>query len=111
LRENVDGEAVEWAASRLRNRKERHKILLVVSDGAPVDDSTLAANWLTYLRRHLKQDATSIDEAKEVRLAAIGLDYDVSEFYAKNLVISAPDEFGSKLIPFVSQITAHSTNE
>ena len=76
LKENVDGEAVAWAAGRLRNRHEARKILVVVSDGAPVDDSTFAANDGGILSRHLKNVIASIDNTHAIRLAAIGLDHD-----------------------------------
>ena len=73
LKENIDGEAVLWAAHRLRGRSEKRKILVVVSDGAPVDDSTLAANDPLILDRHLREVIASIEHASDIRLGAVGL--------------------------------------
>ena len=81
LRENVDGEALEWGVDQLKSRLERRRILLVVSDGAPVDDSTLMANGPSYMHRHFLQVRDAILEAKELELLAIGADFRVSEFY------------------------------
>ena len=102
LKENVDGEAVAWAAGRLRNRREARKILVVVSDGAPVDDSTLSVNDPRILSRHLKNVIASLENTRDIRLAAIGLDYDVSNNYANHLSISCTDEPSTSVVRFVA---------
>lgn len=81
LRENVDGEALQWGADYLKDRPERRRILLVVSDGAPVDDATLLANGVSYLHRHFLMVRDALLDAKELELLAIGVGYRVSEFY------------------------------
>jgi cobaltochelatase CobT len=102
LKENVDGEAVAWAATRLRDCHETRKILVVVSDGAPVDDSTILANGDAFLSRHLKKVIASINEAQDIRLAAIGLDYDVSNFYTNHLTIGSSDEPSADVVKFIA---------
>jgi uncharacterized protein YwqG len=104
LKENVDGEAVAWAASRLRNRHESRKILVVVSDGAPVDDSTMMANSTTYLHYHLRKVIDSIDEAGDISLAGIGLDYDVSMYYPRALLIASTGE-PARVVRFIADCT------
>jgi cobaltochelatase CobT len=81
LRENVDGEALEWGADYLKNRPERRRILLVVSDGAPVDDATLFANGPSYMHRHFLKVRDTLLDAKTPELLAIGVGHRVSEFY------------------------------
>ena len=81
LRENIDGEAIEWAAGLLALRPEPLKLLIVVSDGAPVDDSTLIDNGPNFLVRHLRQVVAQIEEAGVVRLGAVGVEYRVHEYY------------------------------
>src|SRR5215510_140522 len=105
LKENVDGEAVAWAAARLRDRGEARKIMIVVSDGAPVDDSTLTDNDPAILDRHLKAVVASINDAQDIRLAAIGLEYDVSRYYAYNLSVACDDEPSANVVSFVAGIT------
>lgn len=81
LRENVDGEALEWGADYLGHRPERRRILLVVSDGAPVDDATLFANGLSYMHRHFLKVRDALLDAKTPELLAVGVGHRVSEFY------------------------------
>jgi cobaltochelatase CobT len=81
LRENVDGESIEWAAGYLRHRTEARRILLVVSDGAPVDDSTLLNNGPSYMHRHFLTVRDGLLEANDVELLALGADYRVEEYY------------------------------
>src|SRR5581483_4499799 len=83
LKENIDGEAVEWAASRLRRREERTKYLIVLSDGAPLDDSTLQANGDGYLNHHLIRVVSEIEQAGDIRLAAIGIGHPVEQYYGQ----------------------------
>jgi cobaltochelatase CobT len=97
-KENVDGEALEWAADRLRALPERRKIIVVLSDGAPVDDSTLLANGPDILDRHLKRVVRQLEGAGDVELAALGIGFDVSHYYAKSALIQAPEEMGTALI-------------
>jgi len=104
IKENVDGEAVTWAAGRLRDRREARKILIVVSDGAPVDDSTLASNPPWCLDRHLKKVIASINEAGDIWLVGIGLDYDVSRYYPRHLSLASIDE-PSRVVRFIAEHT------
>jgi cobaltochelatase CobT len=102
LKENVDGEAVIWAAERLRRRPETRKVLLVVSDGAPVDDATLAANNGDILHRHLKEVIATIRHASDIRLGAIGLGHDVSMYYSEGIVITSTDELTGRVLPYLA---------
>jgi cobaltochelatase CobT len=81
LRENVDGEALQWGANCLKERPARRRVLLVISDGAPVDDATLLANGISYLHRHFLTVRDALLDAREPELLAIGVGYRVSEFY------------------------------
>ena len=81
LKENIDGEALLWAHNRLIGRVEERKILMVISDGAPVDDSTLSVNSGTYLERHLRQVIGWIEARSPVELVAIGIGHDVTRYY------------------------------
>ena len=104
LKENVDGEAIAWR--RLcETGRSNEKILFVISDGAPVDDSTLAGNDLGYLGRHLGEEIASINRAGDIQLAAIGLDHYVSEYYSNSIIIASPDELAARVIPFVAANT------
>ncbi|AZO47488.1 MAG: cobalamin biosynthesis protein CobT [Mesorhizobium sp.] len=98
LKENIDGEAIEWAADRLRKRPERRKILLVVSDGAPVDDSTLHANGPRYLQDHLFQVAVQLETAGDVELLAVGFGSYVDNSYRVSTNCEAPDELGRTML-------------
>jgi cobaltochelatase CobT len=104
LKENVDGEALAWAARRLRGRSEARKMLIVISDGVPVDDSTLLANDPEILDRHLKQTIAELQAASDFRLAAIGIDYRVSDYYADSIAISAADDLAKRVIPFLEDL-------
>ena len=97
LKENIDGEAVEWAYRRLRGRRESRKILVVVSDGTPMDEATLAANGHEYLDLHLRDVVNSIEREGEVQLAAIGIGVDVSQFYSNATRIAGIEELGPAL--------------
>ena len=103
-KENVDGEAIAWAAGRLRNRHEARKILVVVSDGGPVDDSTLAANAPDYLDRHLRKVTASINEAGDIWLVGIGLDHDVARYYARHRSIESTDD-PSRVVTLIAECT------
>ena len=92
LKENVDGEALEWAAARLTSRDEQTKILIQVSDGAPVDDSTILANSEEYLREHLRSVIKAVEDDDKINLCGIGLHCRVNEYYPHSLQVdSAPE--------------------
>ena len=95
LKENIDGEALDWAYKRLNARSEKRKILMVISDGAPVDDSTLSSNKSNYLDNHLKYIIKSIEKRGSVELLAIGIGHDVTRYYAKAVTILDVDNLGS----------------
>jgi cobaltochelatase CobT len=98
LKENIDGEALLWAHSRLIGRSEDRKILMVISDGAPVDDSTLSVNSGTYLERHLRQVIGWIEAKSPVELVAIGIGHDVTRYYQKAVTIMDADQLGGTII-------------
>jgi cobaltochelatase CobT len=98
LKENIDGEALLWAHERLIARSEERKILMVISDGAPVDDSTLSVNSGTYLERHLRQVIGWIEQRSPVELAAIGIGHDVTRYYARAVTIMDAEQLGGTMI-------------
>ena len=98
LKENIDGEAITWAFNRLKKRKEERKILMVISDGAPVDDSTLSVNSGDFLEKHLKKIVKFIENNGEVEILAIGIGHDVSRYYQKAIKITDVQELGDVMI-------------
>jgi len=98
LKENIDGEALLWAHNRLIARPEERRILLVISDGAPVDDSTASANGGTYLEKHLRQVIGWIEGRSNVELAAIGIGHDVTRYYSRAVTIMDAEQLGGALI-------------
>jgi len=104
IKENIDGEAIEWAASRLRQREERQKCLIVLSDGAPVDDSTLLENGDRYLDHHLRHVISEIQQAGDIRLAAIGISHRVEQYYKHGITISSPEELESTLVQLINRL-------
>ena len=98
LKENIDGEALLWAHSRLLARPEERRILLVISDGAPVDDSTASANGGTYLEKHLRQMIGWIEDRSSIELAAIGIGHDVTRYYSRAVTIMDAEQLGGALI-------------
>ena len=98
LKENIDGEALIWASNRLKRRNEKKKILIVISDGAPVDDSTLSVNNPNILENHLKEVVTEIEQEGKIKLVAIGIGHDVSRYYKKAFTIDSPDKLGDIII-------------
>jgi cobaltochelatase CobT len=98
LKENIDGEALLWAHNRLIGRVEERKILMVISDGAPVDDSTLSVNSGTYLERHLRQVIAWIEARSPVELIAIGIGHDVTRYYQKAVTIMDADQLGGTMV-------------
>ena len=104
LKENIDGEALMWANRRLKNRQEKRKILIVISDGAPVDDSTLSVNPGNYLEKNLREVIYQIEKNKEVELIAIGIGHDVSRYYSNAVTIMDVDQLGEVLLEELSEI-------
>jgi cobaltochelatase CobT len=92
LKENIDGEALEWAYRRLLGRSEQRKILVVISDGAPVDDSTLSVNPSNYLERHLREVIAMVERRGAVELLAIGIGHDVTRYYARAVTITDAEQ-------------------
>ncbi|WP_309610565.1 cobaltochelatase subunit CobT [Sphingomonas sp.] len=98
LKENIDGEALLWAHNRLIGRREERRILMVISDGAPVDDSTASANGGSYLDAHLRQVIGWIENRSSVELAAIGIGHDVTRYYKRAVTIMDAEQLGGALI-------------
>ena len=98
LKENIDGEALLWAHSRLIARHEERKIMMVISDGAPVDDSTLSVNSGSYLERHLRQVIGWIESRSPVELVAIGIGHDVTRYYQRAVTIMDAEQLGGTII-------------
>ena len=104
LKENIDGEAINWAFSRLKRRKEERKILMVISDGAPVDDSTLSVNSGDFLEKHLKKMVKFIEEKTEIEILAIGIGHDVSRYYDRAIKITDVNELGDVMVSQLSSL-------
>ena len=104
LKENIDGEALLWAHNRLLVRNEKRKILMVISDGAPVDDSTLSANPGNYLERNLREVIDNIEKRNSIELLAIGIGHDVSRYYNNAATINDVDQLGEVLLNELSNI-------
>ena len=102
LKENIDGEAISWAYNRIKKRKEERKILMVISDGAPVDDSTLSVNSGDFLEKHLKKIVKFIENKNDVEILAIGIGHDVSRYYDKAIKITDVHELGDVMISQLS---------
>jgi cobaltochelatase CobT len=102
LKENIDGEAISWAFNRLKKRKEERKILMVISDGAPVDDSTLSVNSGDFLEKHLKKIVKNIENKSDIEILAIGIGHDVSRYYKKAIKITDVQELGDVMIEQLS---------
>ena len=104
LKENIDGEAITWAYSRLIKRKEERKILMVISDGAPVDDSTLSVNSGDFLEKHLKKVVKTIENKSDIEILAIGIGHDVSRYYKRAIKITDVQELGDVMIEQLSDL-------
>ncbi len=98
LKENIDGEALRWAHNKILKRKEERKILMVISDGAPVDDSTLSTNTSDYLENNLKQTVKWIEKNSSIELLAIGIGHDVTRYYNKAIKIADVQDLGDVMI-------------
>ncbi|WP_116082814.1 cobaltochelatase subunit CobT [Tropicimonas sp. IMCC34011] len=97
LKENIDGEALEWAHRRMLGRREARRILMVISDGAPVDDSTLSVNPANYLEKHLRDVITMIERRKAVELLAIGIGHDVTRYYQRAVTITDVEQLAGAM--------------
>ncbi len=97
LKENIDGEALEWAHRRMVVRREQRKILMVISDGAPVDDSTLSVNPANYLEKHLRDVIAMVEKRKAVELLAIGIGHDVTRYYDRAVTITDVDQLAGAM--------------
>ncbi len=104
LKENVDGEALAWSHERLLKRHEERKILIVISDGAPVDDSTLSANREDFLDNHLRKIISKIEKDSPVELQAIGIGHDVTKYYKNALTINRAEELGEVLLEELTKL-------
>ena len=104
LKENVDGEALSWSHERLLKRHEERKILIVISDGAPVDDSTLSANREDFLDNHLREIIAKIEKESPVELQAIGIGHDVTKYYKNALTINRAEELGEVLLDELTKL-------
>ncbi|HEX6410593.1 MAG TPA: cobaltochelatase subunit CobT [Sphingomicrobium sp.] len=104
LKENIDGEALLWAHNRLIARAEERRILMVISDGAPVDDSTASANGGTYLERHLRQVIDWIERRSTVELVAIGIGHDVTRYYSRAVTIMDAEQLGGVMIEQLARL-------
>ncbi len=106
LKENIDGEALLWAHQRLLARPEQRRILMVISDGAPVDDSTLTVNDTAYLERHLKEVIADIEARSPVELVAIGIGHDVTRYYRRALTIHDVEGLGQAMMEKLAELFA-----
>jgi cobaltochelatase CobT len=97
LKENIDGEALEWAHRRMQARREQRKILMVISDGAPVDDSTLSVNPANYLEKHLRDVIAMVEKRKEVELIAVGIGHDVTRYYERAVTITDVEQLAGAM--------------
>ncbi len=104
LKENIDGEALIWASNRLKKRSEKKKILIVISDGAPVDDSTLSCNNSNILDNHLREVVSNIEKKKLIDLVAIGIGHDVSKYYSKAFTIDDVEKLGEIIIDNLTEL-------
>ena len=111
LKENIDGEALLWAFNRIAIRKEERKILMVISDGAPVDDSTLSVNSGDYLEKHLKQTVKWIEEDSNVEIVAVGIGHDVTRYYNKAIKITDVQELGDVMINQLTKLFSEKNNK
>ena len=98
LKENIDGEALAWAHARLAARPEQRRILMVISDGAPVDDSTLSVNPGNYLEQHLREVIRQIESDSQIQLLAIGIGHDVTRYYRRAITLMDADELGGAVM-------------
>jgi cobaltochelatase CobT len=110
LKENIDGEALLWAHERLLGRTEQRRILMVISDGAPVDDSTLSVNPGNYLERHLRQVIAGIETRSPVQLIAIGIGHDVTRYYSRAVTIVDAEQLGGAMTEKLAELFEEEPN-
>ena len=110
LKENIDGEALEWSYNRLLARTEQRKILMVISDGAPVDDSTLSVNAGNYLERHLKNTISKIERDDAIELVAIGIGHDVNRYYKRAVTIVDAEQLGGAITEQLADLFDENSN-
>jgi len=111
LKENIDGEALLWAFKRITSRKEERKILMIISDGAPVDDSTLSVNSGDYLEKHLKQTVKWIEESSNVEILAVGIGHDVTRYYKRAIKITDVQELGDVMVNQLTKLFSEKKNK
>ena len=104
LKENIDGEALAWSYQRLINRKESRKIMMVISDGAPVDDSTLSVNPGNYLEKHLREIINLIENQSDIQLLAIGIGHDVTRYYKRAVTLMDMEELGGTVMNQLTEL-------
>jgi cobaltochelatase CobT len=104
LKENIDGEALIWAHNRLLGRQEQRRILMVISDGAPVDDSTLSVNSGNYLEKHLRQVINDIEARSPIELIAVGIGHDVTRYYKRAVTIIDAEELGGAMTEKLAEL-------
>jgi cobaltochelatase CobT len=106
LKENIDGEAILWAYQRLKARREQRRILMVISDGAPVDDSTLSANSGAYLDAHLRKVISAIEREGAIELLAIGIGHDVTRYYSRAVTLHDVEQLGDTMLQQITSLFA-----
>lgn len=111
LKENIDGEALMWAHNRLLGRPEQRRIMMVISDGAPVDDATLSANPGNYLERHLRDVIQFIETRSDVELTAIGIGHDVTRYYKRAVTIVDAEELGGTMMARLTELFDEKTQQ
>jgi len=111
LKENIDGESLKWAFNKISNRKEERKILMVISDGAPVDDSTLSANSSDFLENNLKKTVHWIEANSAIELLAIGIGHDVTRYYSKAIKIADVQDLGDVMINQLTDLFTKNTTK
>ncbi len=104
LRENIDGEALLWAHGRLVARAEARRILMVISDGAPIDDSTISANDRSFLDDHLRTAIAAIEAYSPIELVAIGIGHDVTRYYRRSITIASPEDLGAAMVEQLEEL-------
>ena len=111
LKENIDGEALLWAYKRISARKEERRILMIISDGAPVDDSTLSVNSGDYLEKHLKKTVKWVEENSDIEILAIGIGHDVTRYYNRAIKIADVQELGDVMINQLTKLFSEKNNK
>ena len=111
LKENIDGEALDWAYERLKKRQEQRKIMMVISDGAPVDDSSLSVNSGNYLELHLKKVISKIESDDDIELIAIGIGHDVTRYYKRAVTIIDVEELGGAMTEKLAELFDEKANK